>query len=224
MIETDTASSKKNRRRGRPSGAKNTQLKEAFLNAAIELFGSRGFEGVSLSQIANKVGADTGLTRYYFGSKTEVWEAAIMHLAEQFIRELDMDSIAKQSSKTEMLKSVIRSFVDASAKWPQMSRIIVFDGDNNDSRGDYISSRLVGPFYQLLSDLIEGAKSEGTIADVENRTIFFMITHGGSFPMALPVLTNKLPGGDIDSQEVAKRHAEALISLLFKDSSNKKKE
>lgn len=212
---SNDAKKNRDRRRGRPTGDDHPDLKGAFLQGAIELFGERGFEGVSLSQIAAKADADVGLTRYYFGSKAALWEAAMEHLASCFVAELTEELIVDESSKTNALKALIRAFVFASARWPQVSRIIVVDGDKLDERGTLISDKFVGPFYELMSELVEGAQAEGTIPDVSVRTIFFMVTHGGSFPMALRRLTNKFPGGDIASREALNAHADAIIALIM---------
>lgn len=200
---------------GRPAKEKSPDLKQALLEAAINLFGERGFDGASLSQIAGQTGADVGLTRYYFGSKVDLWESAVGYLGERFAEDLVPAPLADDASNTDALKSLIRAFVIASAHWPQVSRIIVFDGDKTDARGEFIAERLVKPFYQLLSELIAGAKAEGAIPNVSDRTLFFMITHGGSFPMALPALTNALPGGDIASVKGLREHADAIIAILF---------
>ncbi len=201
---------------GRPAGKDRPDLKSDLLHAAIDLFGSRGFDGVSLSQISGAVQADVGLTRYYFGSKAELWEAAMTHLSECFVRDLMAELELAEASKTDALKAIIRAFVMTSARWPQISRIIVFDGDKSDARSKFIESRLVGPFYDLMADLIEGAKREGAVPDVSVRTIFFMITHGGSFPMALRNLTNAFPGGDIASRDALDAHADAIIALIMR--------
>lgn len=208
--------SPKERRPGRPNKNEVANLKQALLLAAIELFGARGFDGVSLSQIASQAGADIGLTRYYFGSKADLWEAAMGLLAENFMAALAAHSQFQHRSKTDDLKSVIRAFIHASAEWPQVSRIIVFDGNKTDDRGTFIANRLVKPFFDMISNLIAGAKSEGTIPTVSDRTIFFMVTHGGSFPMALPALTNALPGGDINSAKALTVHADAIIALILR--------
>jgi len=201
---------------GRPAGGNGSNRKSELLQAAIVLFGARGFDGVSLSQIAQRAGSDVGLTRYYFGSKAKLWEAAMEHLAERFAETLALSSrLEDRLTKTEALKIAIRGFIAASAAWPQVSRIIVFDGDKNDPRGKFIAKRFVTPFFVFLADLIAGAKTEGTIPTVSDRTLFFMITHGASFPMALPILTNALPGGDINSPAALEAHAEAIIDLLF---------
>lgn len=209
---------KPGRRPGRPSSDDDVGSKrEELLVAALHLFGERGFDGVSLRQIAERVGADIGLTRYYFGSKEDTWKAAIDHLAERLGTELQQIAVREFPSKTDMMKAVIHWFVRMSARWPELSRIIAFDGNDEGVRGQYIAERLVGPFFAAMDGLIVGAKAEGTIVDVSPRTIFFMITHGGSFPMALPVLTNRFPGGDIEDSGNLKAHAEAIILLVFKE-------
>lgn len=204
------------RKRGRPRGTDGPDLREALLRSAIDLFAQRGFEGVSLSQVATQVDADVGLTRYYFGSKAALWIAAMNHLSECFVTELSAANTFEDGSKAEALKALIKAFVIASARWPQVSRVIVFDGDKSDARGEFIKNQLVAPFYHLLSELIEAAKAEGAIPSVSTRTIFFMITHGGSFPMALPALTNAFPGDDIESETGLTAHADAIVDLIFK--------
>lgn len=213
---TDRAKGAVERKRGRPRGTDGPDLKVALLRAAIDLFAERGFEGVSLSQVASKVDAHVGLTRYYFGSKASLWTAAMNHLSECFVTELSAANGFEDGSKAEALKALIKTFVIASARWPQVSRVIVFDGDKSDARGEYIKNQFVAPFYHLLSELIEGAKTEGTIPGVSTRTIFFMITHGGAFPMALPALTNAFPGDDIESETGLRAHADAIVDLIFK--------
>ncbi|WP_417586200.1 TetR/AcrR family transcriptional regulator [Pararhodobacter oceanensis] len=204
------------RKPGRPQGDTSSDLKLSLLRASIDLFAKRGFDGVSLSQIAEAAGADKRLARYYFGTKDALWIAAITHLVEWFSKDLIEANAFDSGSKTEELKAFIRAFITASARWPQMSRIIVHDGGEDSTRGAFLKENLVGPFYQLLKDLIEGAKAEGAIPDVSSRTIFFMITHGGSFPMALYALTNALEGGDISSEAALKSHADAIIDLLIR--------
>lgn len=214
-MATRTKPDNTERKRGRPRGVDGPDLKQALLRAAIDQFSERGFDGVSLSQIASRIDADVGLTRYYFGSKAALWTAAMGHLSECFVDDLTAANAFTEGSKTEALKSLIRAFIIASAKWPQVSRIIVFDGDKSDERGAFITNQLVAPFYQLLTEFVEGAKAEGTVPNVSTRTIFFMITHGGSFPMALPALTNAFPGEDISSEKGLEAHADAIISLIL---------
>jgi AcrR family transcriptional regulator len=203
------------RGRGRPSANSQGDTRTDILLAAIDLFGQRGFEGVSLNQIAQSAGIDIGLIRYYFGAKLDLWQAAVDHIASGLEEGSSTFLSPDGSSDTERLKRAIRWFVQTSAQWPQISRMIVFDGDDSGERGRYIAQKWVRPFYARMERLIEGAKAEGTLPHVSTRTIFFLLAHGSSFPMALPALTNRFPGGDITSQDSLDIHADAVIKLLF---------
>lgn len=203
------------RGRGRPmTGAKQDTRKDILL-AAIDQFGRRGFEGVSLNQIASAAKTDIGLIRYYFGAKIDLWKAVVDHIAAQL--EVGIEPITNGAATTdaERLKAAIRWFVDISARWPQISRMIVFDGNDDSARARYIARKWVRPFYAYMEGLIRGAQAEGALPDVAIRTTFFLIAHGGSFPMALPELTNKFPGGDIASAEALRDHADSIITSLF---------
>ncbi len=95
--------------------------------------------------------------------------------------------------------------------------MIGFDSSVEGPRSAALADRMVRPFYAQMEVLIEGAKAEGALPDVSNRTIFFMIAHGSSFPMALPALTNKFAGGDINDAPALAAHADAIIRLLFRE-------
>jgi len=206
------------RSRGRPSkGADNSALKAALLDAALALFGEKGFEGASLSMIAQRAKTDTALSRYYFGSKQGLWTAAIDHLTSQL--DLEITTVLQDTADTnvEKLKAVIQWFVHMSAQRPYSARILVFEGSTE--RTPYVAQHLIEPFYALLSALIDQAKVDGHIPKVETRTIFFMITHGGSFPMSMPKLTNAFPGGNIRGKVALERHAQSIIQLIVRDES-----
>lgn len=220
--ETTGQSEPVERKRGRPkAAAQDTDLKNTLLLCAIDLFAERGFDGVSLSHIAERAGADKGLLRYYFGSKEALWVAAMTHLADCFSNDLRKSGVVENGTETDALKSLIRAFIAASARWPQMSRVIVHDGSKQNERSDFLQKHLILPFYTALGGLITGAKFEGSLPNISNRTVFFMITHGASFPMALPILTNAIEGGDIETSDALHAHSEAVIELLFHQSDRK---
>ncbi len=212
---TSQTTQKTKRQRGRPPINDNTDRRQALLLAAINEFGKSGFDGASLSQISGSVNADIGLISYYFGSKEQLWQTAIDHIAKLFKNGLIKVLNEQHASATECLKETIRWFISISAQWPQVSRIIVFEGNTNNPRCSYLSSQLVRPCYDIVTRLLDDAQNEGLITDISPRTLFFMITHGGSFPMALPALTNSLPGGDINAQKNLDAHCESIIQLIF---------
>jgi AcrR family transcriptional regulator len=67
-------------RSGRPRDA--AASKQALLRAAQSLFGQRGFEGTTIRDIGECAGVDAALIARYFGSKADLYIAAVVAEAE----------------------------------------------------------------------------------------------------------------------------------------------
>ena len=65
------------RRRGRPRRTEQADTRERILGAAREEFSERGYEKTSVRGIAKAAGVDPALVHHYFGTKEQVFEAAI---------------------------------------------------------------------------------------------------------------------------------------------------
>lgn len=58
--------------------------REALINAALELFIEKGYEGTVIRSITRKAGCEVGLFYYYFKSKDEVFDLAISRFIENY--------------------------------------------------------------------------------------------------------------------------------------------
>ncbi|WP_330348670.1 TetR/AcrR family transcriptional regulator [Streptomyces sp. NBC_00582] len=73
MTETGGTS----RRRGRPPRTEAADTRDRILAAAREEFSERGYEKTSVRGIAKAAGVDSALVHHYFGTKEQIFEAAI---------------------------------------------------------------------------------------------------------------------------------------------------
>ena len=55
--------------------------KETIIESAIELFGTKGFEGTSVREIAGDAGVNVAMINYYFGSKEKLFEKSVEYKA-----------------------------------------------------------------------------------------------------------------------------------------------
>ncbi|MFB6640353.1 TetR family transcriptional regulator [Streptomyces chartreusis] len=77
---TDTADGRGgvgSRRRGRPPRAESADTRDRILDAAREEFAERGYDKTSVRGIAKAAGVDSALVHHYFGTKEQVFEAAV---------------------------------------------------------------------------------------------------------------------------------------------------
>lgn len=65
------------KRRGRPPRTESADTRDRILTAAREEFSERGYEKTSVRGIAKAAGVDSALVHHYFGTKEQVFEAAI---------------------------------------------------------------------------------------------------------------------------------------------------
>ncbi|MEV7755345.1 TetR/AcrR family transcriptional regulator [Streptomyces griseofuscus] len=65
------------RRRGRPSRAESAGTRDRILTAAREEFSAHGYDKTSVRQIAKAAGVDSALVHHYFGTKEQVFAAAV---------------------------------------------------------------------------------------------------------------------------------------------------
>ncbi|WP_107502169.1 TetR/AcrR family transcriptional regulator, partial [Streptomyces tricolor] len=64
-------------RRGRPPRTESAGTRDRILTAAREEFSARGYEKTSVRGIAKAAGVDSALVHHYFGTKEQVFEAAV---------------------------------------------------------------------------------------------------------------------------------------------------
>ncbi|MFD0211768.1 TetR family transcriptional regulator [Streptomyces hirsutus] len=65
------------RRRGRPPRTESADTRDRILDAAREEFSERGYDKTSVRGIAKSAGVDSALVHHYFGTKEQVFEAAV---------------------------------------------------------------------------------------------------------------------------------------------------
>ena len=66
-----------------------TSTRQRILDAALDLFGSRGVDAVSLDEIARDVGVRKQTVLYWFASKDELLDAVLEEVAADLVVVID---------------------------------------------------------------------------------------------------------------------------------------
>lgn len=105
-------------RKPRASGsyACGTETYERILNAAIELFGERGFEAASTREIARRAGILAPLLNYYFANKEGVYRACASMIAENTRNFFDsnmtaIDRLLEEQATAEQLQAQLEALL-----------------------------------------------------------------------------------------------------------------
>lgn len=101
-----------------------TDKKEHIMNAAIELFAEKGFEGSSIRDLAAKADVNVAMVNYYFGSKDKLFEALVEYKASFMRGRLDEIENNTKLSEIEKIDAIIESYVERLLSQPLFHRII----------------------------------------------------------------------------------------------------
>ncbi len=93
------------------AGERRAQL----LAAALEVFGDRDYDEVSVDEVADAAGVSHGLVFQYFGSKKGIYVACLQPLIEDFRYRVEPDP---ELPPVERLREGLRNFADAISEHP----------------------------------------------------------------------------------------------------------
>jgi TetR/AcrR family transcriptional regulator len=131
------------------------QTRAALLSAAVELFSSLGYEGVSVRTLEAHAGVQRGAVAYHFGAKEALWRAAVDRVFERFAAHFDpLEATLRDLARDARIRAAIAAFVRFSAETPELSRMMVQEGKQPSWRLDYIVDRYVRPQLAWLQEVV----------------------------------------------------------------------
>ncbi|HYI63223.1 MAG TPA: TetR/AcrR family transcriptional regulator [Acidimicrobiales bacterium] len=205
------------RGRGRPAGGDPTVATEHVLDAALEAFAERGYDGTSVRELARELGVSHNLIPQRIGTKEELWYAAVDRgfsalaeaLADAAATHQDGDDVAR-------LRALVVRFIEANAARPSLLRLINQEATAPGPRLDHLFEHYIDPVRRFGQDLLERLRAEGQIRTDSVALVYFLMTHGAGGPMALPALSARF-GASVDpaDPEAVHRHAVEAADVLF---------
>ncbi len=166
------------RRRGRPPKTAESGS-ERILSAALELFSAHGFEGVSVRQITAQAGVDPAMVSHGFGSKRELWRAVIDDIADKV---LAAAQDFPESLSGPGLDVALDRLIDIVCDTPFLAQFVVIEAIQRTERAEYVYERLSLPIQRHFGRIVEAAKREGRIGNVDPD--FLVVTFLGSIAIA----------------------------------------
>jgi TetR/AcrR family transcriptional regulator, biofilm operon repressor len=162
----------------RPQNASGERTRQAIMDAALTLFGERGFFGTSIRDIAGAVGITESAIYNYFPGKTELFEAlfsaeqaSVMKMLSALKNEPIRDA---RATLTSLALFVLEQSAEPSQE--QLFRIFLSDGLRlaRDGRVHLLAS--VSNRYTTLQDLMRRLMRKGTLrrADPEQLASEFI--------------------------------------------------
>ncbi|CDO58759.1 Transcriptional regulator, TetR family [Candidatus Phaeomarinobacter ectocarpi] len=148
--------------------------------AALTLFTERGFDAVSVTEIARHADVAQPSIHYYFKTKRALWEAAMFELAGRLERaSAPVRSMVAAIDCLSALKAACSVLIDRAADTPELGRVILAEGQAGGDRLDWLMRNVFSGMYYEFLELVEKCVDEGHIKPYPPYQIL-MLLHGAA--------------------------------------------
>ncbi len=171
--------------------------RDKILEAAKQAFSEKGFDGVSMEEIAQRAGIRKALIYYYFPSKEdlfeEVWNSALEELENHIFREIEGENYYVRK-----IKRFLRAYIDFVTSRKDISKVIqkekasILDEENSDGLKLRLKERYESFVEKVVKLIEEGKASQVIHPDVDPKAAAQMIADVVSGSGANPEMMNNL--------------------------------
>ncbi|MBR0554822.1 TetR family transcriptional regulator C-terminal domain-containing protein [Ciceribacter sp. L1K23] len=179
------------------------EKEELILEAALDVFSSRGFHGSTIDQIAEVAGMSKPNLLYYFRTKDAMHRALIDRVLENWLEPLRAFDAA--GDPEDEIRSYIRRKLEMARDYPRESRLFANEILQGAPR---IIDVLRGPLKELVDEKVEVIRSWARAGKVADRDPYHLI---------FSIWSTTQHYADFDVQVQAVLGAEAKQQSRFED-------
>ncbi len=186
-----------------------------ILEAAIHIFGDRGFDAASMGGIAEQAGVKKALVQYHFDTKEKLWHSAV----EAIWRERDATlpeylipfSGAEGPGQIQTLLEQIMRFARDHPAWVE---IMFHECTTPGPRLDWIVDHFVRSDFERALHFAEQAQANGVFPPCPPLELMHILSGALVYALKIAPLTQRATGVDPHSDAYLRSHVETLVSLL----------
>ena len=192
-MSSQARSKTKSRPAGRPPGSTGEATRDEILDAALKAFAEAGFGAMSVRELTRRLGVSHNLVHHHFGSKKDLWCAALDHGIGSTVNELTgllSQSVGSPRSR-QVLHQVLKSAIALLTRRPEVARIFADESARPGPRLDYLHEKFLGPLIAILSRFLRESRTHG-VRDVDSRIAALFVLSSASAQFTHGALAEKL--------------------------------
>lgn len=205
-----------------PRGRPRVVTDDRVLAMALAAFARDGYEGVSLRALNRELGMSPAMIAKRFGTKAQLWEAAVGAAIELHRAAITSDLAARatgapSADPLEPLRWLVVAFIRGAESVPDLHRIITDEGGRATPRLDVIVARVITPLVtEVVQPILTPLVDAGLVRPVEQREMFFLVASGAASAAALGALNAAFDAidGPSDLATYAQRVADMMVRAI----------
>jgi len=193
----------------------------SILEVAEQLFADRGFDAVSINDIAQQAGVSKANIFHHFKSKEGLYLAVLKMACSRSVKALDDLKGQTPENPIDHMNIFFSSHLQALLEQPLSTRLILWElFENSEQRGKRLAEEVFSETFAKVVDLVREAKSQGVIrSEIDTPLLAFLLVGANVFFFETRAVLKHLPG--IDFAESPAHYSLAIFDLLLHGFKNK---
>ncbi|MCG6884830.1 MAG: CerR family C-terminal domain-containing protein [Silicimonas sp.] len=205
----------------------NSDTRAGLIEAGLELFGHKGFDGTSTRELAARAGTNVASISYHFGSKAGLREACALAVTDRMSRALDgaLATPDTEEAALGLIEKLVRALVDLIVGSPEAANMVAFMLREITEPGDVaemVYRSFVEPRHKALCGLWAMATGRSPDDAEVKLAVFALVGQVLYFRIASPFVIRRLSWGEI-GQDETRQIADLVIDNLRNSMERQKK-
>ena len=191
------------------------ETRARLIQAAIEEFAEKGFDGASTGEIAARAGLAQSAVPYHFGTKDLLWKAAGDQLFGLLRDRLTGRLAGLQGVDVgTTARLLLTEFVRFAAEHPELHRFMLQEGTGPSERLEWLVTKHVAHMGSLLEGMLQGIEAAGGRSPGPPSHVFYVLIGAVSTPYAIAPQVRLTTGHDPFSEEYIDTHVEMILRMF----------
>jgi TetR/AcrR family transcriptional regulator len=199
----------------KPSGNVDSAVRERLLRAAVDSFAAFGFEGSSLRTIAQQAGVAFQLITYYFGSKEDLWMAAVDYLFASRFKSSQV-TLDPDADFPQQLRTWVHTAIAMSIREPQLRQIMCQEFLAHSERYDKHIRVQARENAASVTGFLDQAQRRGQLTRFSSREMLLIMRGFVIMATVSPDDIVSLVGGRIDNERTIDLLTDLICNLFLR--------
>lgn len=187
--------------------------RERLIEASIDVFSHHGFDGTSLSSIAERAGVTQPTLNYHFGTKEQLYRDVIHHCGSQWIAAIEVGDDLRDLSQHDVLKVALRRLGRVIVEQKVETRLMMQASMHPDFEAEV--EEALRPGVDALTNLLEDLMASGYLRHVPPYVFISMFVDVLTTSAGMERVKSSVYGVDFSDQAFVTSQIDHLIDILL---------
>lgn len=194
---------------------KTENTEKQILDAAENIFQTKGMSGARMQEIADKAGINKAMLHYYYRSKQLLFEAVFKNAFSLLAPQLNT-ILNDDSSIVEKVKKFTYNYISFISKHPYLPNFVIQELNQNPDFIESIQESSTFPTLDKFNVQVEKEVQSGFLKPITGKQLFVHIISLNIFPfVAKPLIKGFLELSDTDFEKLMEQRKTEVSEFII---------